>query len=390
MRSALFAVPVTIMLAVTMGACGSTTTQGSAPTTTTTPGAPAKLALDAAAGGADAAIAPQRAAHYVLDRTLADLGAAGPVRKLVGHDVSDADLTRIAGALGLHGTPQRTGTGYVLHDGDAALTIDTSGAVTFIDYSASGGSVSVGGAGGASSPPSAGRTGPPIPEPVPEPMPVTPPPVDVPTADDAATIAQSLLDQLGVLAGQQWSHDVVAADAVASACPTNAYCPVVRPVVYARTVSYQLLLNGEPVPSVMWSVTIGEHRRVTSLSGSWASVQAPTNYPLRSTAAVFDDLQNGRAQFAGPQPLLAIGMPIHAKVAEVHITGVSLGTARRDGTDHGKAVAYLVPTYRFHAQVAGGAPYEIDVIALDPASFTTAPIAVPAPKPESVAQEVEK
>jgi hypothetical protein len=376
-RSAVFAVPVTIVLAVTMGACGSTKTQVSAPTSTTTPAAPAKLALDAA-GGADAAIAPQGVAHYVLDGSLADLGAEGPVRKLLAHDVSDADLARIAGALGLHGTPQRTDTGSVLHDGDATLTVDTSGAVTFVGYSASGGSVSGGAVGGgASSPPSAGRHGPPIPEP----MPVIPPPIDVPSADAAATIAQSLLDQLGVRNGQDWSHEVAAADAAVSACPTDAYCPPVSPVVYARTVSYQLLLNGAPVPGVMWSVTVGEHRRVTSLSGSWASVQAPTNYRLRSTAAVFDDLKHGRAQFAGPQPLLAVGMPIKADAPPVHITGVSLGAARRDGTDHGSPVAYLVPTYRFHAQVPGGAPYDIEVIALDPASFTIVP---------SVGQEVGK
>ena len=82
-------------------------------------------------------------------------------------------------------------------------------------------------------------------------------------------------------------------------------------------------------------------------------------------------------------------VPDSVPAVDVHITGVSLGIARADGIANGKAVAYLVPTYRFHAKVAGGEPYDIEVIALDPASFTIAPPAVPVPQPLA-GKEVQK
>jgi hypothetical protein len=54
----------------------------------------------------------------------------------------------------------------------------------------------------------------------------------------------------------------------------------------------------------------------------------------------------------------------------VHITGVSLGMAQWDGLEKTQPVVYLLPTYRFHARVAGGSPYEIELLALDPATFS--------------------
>jgi hypothetical protein len=406
-RSARFILPLT--LAVALGACGSTKAQVAGPTV---PKAPAKLSIAPAAGRVGTAIYPQRPTTYVLDGTLADLGTTAPVRKLVAHDVSAADLARIAAALGMHGTPQPTATGYELRAGDATLTVDTSGATTMIDY-ATGVATAVSGGGsgstnGSSIPPSA-KTDPatpapvplPPPEPVPLPLPTIPPPVDVPSAADATDIAQTLLDNLGVLDGRQWSHSVLNADAVVSSCPPGADCPTQAPSpIYSRMVTYQLVVDGVAVPGVNWSITIGEHKRVEYLSGSWVRAQDPVSYPLRSTANVFDDLQHDRAHYAGPQPMLAQGapeiaphnaltLPETAPALEVHITGVSLGVARTDGTENGKAVAYLVPTYRFHAAVAHGAPYDIEVIALDPPSFTITPDPGAVPQPLA-GKEVQK
>ena len=62
---------------------------------------------------------PERPPTYVLDGPLADLGATATVRKLVGHDPSTAELAHIGDALGLHGTPSPTDSGWELRDGDA-------------------------------------------------------------------------------------------------------------------------------------------------------------------------------------------------------------------------------------------------------------------------------
>ena len=202
-----------------------------------------------------------------------------------------------------------------------------------------------------------------------EPSTTIPNPVDVPSADDAAGIAQSLLDGFGVLDGQKWAHDVTDANGVAFSCaPDATSCnDTPAPPVTARTVTYELLVDGARVPGIDWSVTVGEHRAIESVSGTWASVGDPSQYALRSTNDVFDDLQHGRAQYPGPQPMLAQGSPEAAPLIapgtvlgtapdtvpplEVHITGVALGSTRWDGTDNGHPAVYVVPTYRFHARV---------------------------------------
>ena len=87
-------------------------------------------------------------------------------------------------------------------------------------------------------------------------------------------------------------------------------CPTGPPEASARTVTLSLMLNGTRVDGVDWSVTIGEHRRIESIYGEWATPAALRNYPLRSTAAVFTDLQHGTAKYVGPQPMMATsGVP---------------------------------------------------------------------------------
>lgn len=378
---------------ITLGACGTTTSHSSSPA------APKLSLLEGSAKAAGPALYPQQPTRYVLDGPLADLGSQASVFKLVGHDVTTADLAAMSSALGMHATPVRTGTGWELRDGEALLTVTTSG-VPSVAYTSTGatgsspgsvGSGSAGGAGAGSSStgnPSTGVSAPPPPIVPPATSPSTtlpqetvpsttlPTPVDVPSADDAVNMAQALLGDLGVLNGQQWSHTESDVGGITVSCAPGTECSPTPSPVTARTVTYALVVNSVQVPSVSWSVTIGEHRRVESVSGTWAQPASVGTYPLRSTQSVFDDLQSGHAQYVGPQPLAATAGPNATTVAtgpspeiEVHITGVALGLARWDGVNDALTVAYLVPTYRFHAKVAGGSPYDIELLALDPASF---------------------
>jgi hypothetical protein len=303
----------------------------------------------------------------------------------------------------MHAAPTRTEWGYEVRDGDALLNVETNGGATWVDYSSAGNAgASVGGSPGAAAvTPDTSDT--PVTDEPPAPLPTTPPPVDVPNADDAARIAQQLLDNLGVLDGQQWKHDVTdsSSTGVAVACAADTPCPPTPdPVVSERNVSYALVLDGAPLPDVGWNVTVGSHGAVEAVSGTWAKPEPAGTYPLRSTADVFADLQHDRAQYVGPQPLAANAAagaeiarddtgttgvtgpgaePDPAMEQVVHIIGVSAGRARWDGTAGRQPAVYILPTYRFQAQVEGQPSYDVELLALDPAGFT---IAAPTPAPE--------
>ncbi len=367
-----------------VGACGA----AGQPSAT-----PRELSLMENTGAAaEPAIYPQPTVTYVLDAPLANLGPVAAVRRLVGHDVTAADLVRMSAALGMHGSPLRTDTGWELRNGDAVLTVWTNGGTTAIDYSSAGGAVAIpGSAGGGSSGsagsatpgsgnPSTGVSSPPTISPIAPPSTAAPTmlpaPVDVPSADSAASIAQSLLDGFGVLIGEQWTHGVSDAGGVAVSCTTGVKCTPTPATVTARIVTFDLVVDGVSVPDVSWSVTVGAHGSIESVSGTWARPESAGTYPLRSTQKVFDDLRSGNARYVGPQPLPEIeapgasGTPGSLPALVVHITGVSLGMAQWDGLEKTQPVVYVLPTYRFHARVAGGSPYEIELLALDPATFS--------------------
>jgi hypothetical protein len=355
------------------------------------------------------AIFPVRPTEYVLDATLPDLGARAPVRRMDAPEVEAADVQRFASALDLAGAPVRKATGWEVQDADATLSFIVSDGRVSVSYSpgvtnAVGGSPgSAGGAttGNAASDGSVTKGAPSEPAPVrPAPNGVSQPrsPVDVPGADAARTIARELLDRVGVLAGQEWSTDVSDSGGVAVACAVGVPCPTVPPQVSARTVTFSLVLDGTRVDGVDWSVTIGEHRRIESVNGEWATPAPRGNYPLRSTTDVFADLQHGKARFTGPQPMTALsdsragdapatGAPSiepspTVPAVTVHVTGVSLGIARWDAYDEGHTIIDLVPTYRFHTRVEGRASSDIVVLALDPGVVTfTNPVAKSKPLP---------
>lgn len=369
-------------------------------------GTPGVLALVENTGGAaEPAIYPQPTVTYVLDRPLENLGPVATVRTLVGHDVTTADLGRIIGALRMHGAPVRTNSGWELRNGDAVLTDSTNSGLTAIEYSSAGGAVAIPGSVGGGSAGSAGSatpgstnsstavTSPPTVSPVAPPptssprptaIPTTlPAPVDLPSADGAVSIAQALLNGFNVLSGQQWTHGVSDAGGVAVSCTPGAKCTQIPATVTARMVTFDLVVDGVSVPDVSWSVTVGRRASIDSVWGTWARPVSAGIYRLRSTQRAFDDLRSGNARYVGPQPLPAVGAPGASirpgsqPAIVIHITGVSLGMAQWDGVEKAQPVVYLLPTYRFHAHVTGGSSYGIELLALDPATFSL--VAAPTP-----------
>lgn len=414
---------IAVVIAGACGGSGVTSGPGGPPTTSSHP---PKLKLAAAAqesaptadavGGA--ALYPERLTKYVLDGTLPDLGATARVRRMKAHSLDAPAVQRFADALGVAGTPTRTPEGWQVQGADAILRFDIAGGVVSMSYS---GGVP-GAAGGSTGSGTAAVSGPetkPVPpatgvvptDPVVDPPPVPPAaPVDVPSAADAETMARALLDRFGVLSGQDWSTDTNDSGGVVSACPAGVPCPMVPPVVSARTVTFSLIVDGMRVDGVQWSVTIGEHRRIEYVNGEWATPTDLGDYPLRSAAAVFADLQQGKARYATPIPMMAMDTGTTAGAVPdispmppapmppsplppsplpstptsippaivVHVSGVSLGLARWNADDAGVSVVDLVPTYRFRARVDGGEPYDIVLLALDP-SATTFTKSVPPP-----------
>ncbi len=401
-RTRLCGISSAALVLVVAAACGSAAQSGlDASTGTTSPPKRLELATAGAgtpsAEGGASAIFPVRPTTYELDVKLPDLGPSALVRRMKGLPATSIDVQRFATALGLQGSPTRTPTGWEVQGTEAMLAFVVTAGRTDVSYSlgvpgavggsvgASGGGVTNGGSGSATTP---------VPSP-PVDISQPAPPVDVPSSDEARTIARELFDRLGVLAGQSWSTDVNDSGGIAIACAVGVPCPSVRPEVFARTVTFTLMLDGTRVDGVNWSVTIGEHRRIESLNGQWAAPAPLGSYPLRSTAAVFADLRNGTARYTGPQPMRALSdaaatgaptskMSPKLPAVAVHITGVSLGIARWDAYDGGDAIVDLVPTYRFHARVDGNASYDIVVLALDPAAVT---FTKPAPKPEPLPAE---
>ncbi|MGO9873805.1 MAG: hypothetical protein ACLPVY_08385 [Acidimicrobiia bacterium] len=409
-----------------VGACGSSARSGHGSTPPTTVPT-ARLDLSSAAGAAipsaavgGAAIYPVRPTNYVLDERLSSLGARGLVWRMNAHAVNVRDVQQFAKVLGLAGSPTRTSSGWVLQDTNAILNLFVSDGTVEVSYAfgvpnAAGGSVGSSRPGvvvtsGSAATNPASRVEPPLPPPLPVtptnvrpavtavrpiPVPVAPrvlPPVDVPNAAQAQSIASGLLDRLGVLAGQQWSTDVSDSGGIAVACVSGMACATVLPEVFAQTVTFSLMLDGASVDGVTWSVTIGEHGRIESLNGEWATPAQLGSYPLRATTAAFTDLQHGDARYPGPQPMTAIeggaveapaiATPPTEAMSAVHIAGVTLGIARWDAYLHGTKVVDLVPTYRFHASVTGGSSYDIEVLALAPNTITfTNPIPTPEPFP---------
>ena len=437
--------PVVALLGIVLAGCGSArpTGAGSASSGKSHPGRLA-LAPQAAAQraiGSAPAIFPMRSTTYVLDGTLPSLGAQASVRRIVPHAVNVAYVRRWAGALRLAGTPRPITSGYQVAATDGELTVTTAGGTTDVSYFL-GGPATSGGSGGSAGGTVSGSAGggPPValpgnvaskapvptdtqpatvvaprsstlraPSTLPVP-PTVPSPVDVPNARSAEAIARALLDRVGVLDGQHWAVTVSAGGGLAVSCAAGVPCPSVPVEVSSRIVTFGLVIDEVSVTSMNWSVTVGSHGRIEAVNGESDSSVLIGRYPLRSTMAVFSDLQHARAVFVGPQPAVGLAAPAKAlpsgtiaspaplPALKVHITAVRIGIARWDGFDNGRSVVDLVPTYRFRASAPGGsgAPgNDIEVLALDTGvvDFTSPPptpvppgqpVITPAPAPTSV------
>jgi len=428
------------LVALVAGGCGS---MGSKQAASTRPSTPPKLSLTKAegrTGAADALLYPARPTSYVLDGALPDLGSQALVYRWTAHAVDIAEVNRLADAFGIDAAATTTSDGFEVSGADATLMVTVSGGTTQVSYFLGGTNAIDGSGGGSTGGAVTGSVGtgvaPETPSAKPLPAdspdttvpPTVAPPVDVPSAQEAETIARALLDRAGVLAGQQWETTVTDSGGIAVTCAVGAECPSVPAQVTARDVTFALVLGGVRVSGVAWTVTVGEHRRVQSVYGEWGSAVVLGTYDLRSTA---DALKRGDTNFGGIEPL-AGDVPVKAQdarepaasvekptviapappVAEppvdnppesvpstteppapepivVHITGVSLGIARWNAVDSSENVVDLVPTYVFHTSVDGSTS-EIEVLALDPAAIDFAkPIGppVPVPQPGGVTRE---
>jgi len=389
---------VSFSLTVVLASCGgSSPSIRSAPPSTMPPGPRARLHLRGASGSEGRAslapaIYPLRSTKYVVDGPSADLGTSATVGRLVPRDVTESDVRRVAAALGLGaGSVVRTNNGFAVSGPDASLTVSLIGDDASVAFSrggpmAGGGSaIGIAGAPGAATGSTLATT---------TTTTTTAPAATVPDPSAAETIAKSVLDQMGVLGAQQWTADVSTSGGVVVACPVGVPCPSAPPVVFDRTVTFDLVLDGVKVRGADWSVTVGAHGRIESVSGVWATEETVSSYPLRSTHDAFADLQAGKAHLVGPQPMMALGAPQIASPSPpapttpvvVHITGVGLGYATWDTFDGATAHVDVVPTYRFHARTTNdSATYDIEVLALDPAVFdiVNPPTsnAMPAPQP---------
>ena len=409
---------------VVLAGCGSVDHSGAGSGGSLTSSA-GKLQLAAAAIGSPfMAVAgapdtfPLPPMRYVLDRPLASLGASATVWRMTAHTLSASDVRHFGAELGLTAAVTRTPTGWQVNDANSSLTFLVNDSAVGVSYSlgvanvtgvtgvagGSGGAAGLNPVGGAvpASAPGApgGSTAAPL---APTPIaggasPTLAPPVDVPSADQAQNTARALLDRLGVLAGQQWSTDVNDGGAIAVACSVGQPCPTNAAQVFARTVTFSLMLDGMGVGGVDWSVTIGEHGRIESLDGKWATPVPDGSYPLLATDAAFGELQRGDAHYVGGQPMMAYaapladipagagsaGPPSPASIV-IHITAVSVGLARWDGYLHGSPTVNLVPTYRFRATGDQTPSYDIEVLALSPNTVTFSP----APKPPVAPQPAQ-
>ena len=453
-RTSLARWSVVAIAALVAGGCGSAASSDHAATRS----APPKLSLtktSVATGAADArepGAPAMRPTTYVLDAKLADLGSTARVYRWTAHSVDVGEVDQIARALGISGAATATADGFQATDSDATLTVTVSNSTAQVSYypggaEAGGGSsgsspgsigTGIAQAGGSGVAPDGSTTGiPPAPTTVvTEPATTVPPPrfapVDVPSANHAEAIARHLLDNAGVLAGQQWESEVTDSGGIAISCRVGELCTGVPGEVTARNVAFHLVIGGVRVTGVDWTVTVGEHSKIESVYGEWASATPLGTYGLRSTDDAFTALKNGDGNTGGIEPLQR-GVPVNAQdtpavgpetsaassgapvtiepgtvhpvpapgdtgtiptIPEpkidplvVHVTGVSLGLASWNAVDGNQNAVDLVPVYVFHTSTtdpAGGDPSTSDLeqLALDPGAIQfAAPIPVPVPEP---------
>lgn len=328
--------------------------------------------------------APARAIDYTLAAPLPSLGSSAPVYRVLPAEAVHEATVRIADALALQGPVRDVGGGAQVSDGTHTLNVFKAGAGLEVSMFG-GGAVSSGGTGVGVAPPPATSNQPEVR------APQVQAPQALPSAEAAQRIARRILERATVLDGAGWETDVTDGAGVVSAiaCPIGASCPPQpRPVVTSRMVVFHRIVDGRRTAGLDWSVDVGDHGVVQSLSGTWARLELVAQYPLRAVADVYRDMVNGRAWHGRPMPLGASAVGGAPSIAvrpgtplprtRVTVTGVRLGATLMPAFEASASTAYVVPTYRFDGKYDTGAQWDAEVVAL-PSTLIASPKHVPDP-----------
>ena len=409
-----------------------------------TPGPLPKLALTAGAGGGPRAASAARSAatsarsslainvnyHYVVAGTLSDLASRAAVSRLVWPRVDASAVQSWAKTLNVGGTEpvdEGAARGWTVTGPNGMLNVGQNASMAYFNYQSgrfTGGSgsspgaepqpdVSKGSASGSATGPDPGTVVPFAPitsDGQPSTANQPPQPQDLPSAADARTQGERLLRELGVLDGA-WEFEVRDGGSVgiasSSVCSPQESCPppTTQTSLTSRAVVAHRVIDGRRVDGLEWTVDIGDHGSVASVSGTLARVEAVGDYPLRPTSAALDEIKSGRGSaypvpLGAPEARSAIGVPecgpaavcaapapdcpgtCPAHEVTITITDVALGSQLWFGSDATQPAAYLVPMYRFKGHDDTGAEWSADVLALEDGQLAppTAP-ATPEPSP---------
>lgn len=314
------------------------------------------------AGVADMAM-PAQEITYELAGELPGLGSEAPVYRLVAPEMDGDRVQEMAATVGVEGLLEASAGGWTVTGEEGSFgvapvpggwsvssyevlgTVGSSAVPGSPELSSSEGSSSAPGApmasvasssvttmagGAAGQVDDAGVR-------VEEPMPPTGP-EDLPSEEEAESLAHDLLVRLGVLEGE-W--DVATSPSgmmgFAVACAEGEECPEtdVQETILSWSVTFARVVDGVPASGLEWAVDVGDRGAIQSLWGTLSDLEHMGDYPLRSTTEVFEDLKAGEDMFGGPVPLgagaPAVGAPVDPAV------GVGQSEPASVGSDSGTA-----------------------------------------------------
>lgn len=414
-----------------------------------TPGALPKLSLTASAGPGATSLSRDSSARsslalnvtyrYVVSGTLPGLASRAPVSRLVWPRVDAGAVRSWAKTLNVGGAePVDEGRGrdWTVTGPHGILNVGENASMAYFNYQSGSFTGGSGSSPGAEPQPDASKgsdsRGATSPDPQTTPgtvvplAPITsdgqpstsaaepPRPQDLPSIADARAQGEQLLRDLGVLDGT-WKIAIEDGGSVGvsspSVCAQDEPCapPPTQTFVTNRAVVAHRVIDGRRVDGLDWTVDIGDHASVTSVSGTLAKVEAVGDYPLRRTSAALDELRSGSgsgfpvplgapearstigASECGPAvdcaaPVLDCPDTCPAREVTITITDVALGFQLWFGSDAAQPATYLVPMYHFIGHDDTGAEWTSDVLALEDGQL--APPTTPA-APPTVAPGVE-
>jgi hypothetical protein len=274
-------VPVVLVIAaVVVARSGSTHRPPRLPVAAGGGGAPALATADA---GATAALYPNGGIVYEAGPGLPALQGSGRAYRLPSSSVGEADVRRLATALGLSGDPvAQEGGGLVVQDGDRTLNVYPQSGGSWSFFRSSGKDGSVGSGTSSSGTVTAAPDGTVVEPPPPE------RPADLPSEDQAKAAALELVRSTGV--------DVNGADVHVDDAFTQ-WSVRVDPVI-----------DGMPTSGLTSYVTVGstspgEHSAIDYASGYLARPARADVYPLTGTSDAIDRLNRGEGFGGGIRPL---------------------------------------------------------------------------------------